>query len=834
MSDKEIGIGVKLIGAKDLPAAFRDAIKNLEAVAADRPGGGFGSALGALGLSGGKDKQKQQVAYRTAQAELKAHYAQQLSDIKHFFDERARLYDKSFRDLRDKTAKSYQEILRLQKMEQEGPRRAIQERAQQAFQIRGSRMERSESLADLDRVRSSLAGPDGEQRGGLRGFLGGLETGSGLTRFGARAVGAIIGYKLAQAGRAAIQRDQARYGLAMRMGDAAGIRNTHGAFADQSSRLIDPDEQTAGRSQFSAIAGSGGGGAGFYRQVASAQEFGIGMGLGPEAGVANVAAMKRIGAVGDEADQKKMMVMFGEVLAEKLVTGKPGEVWQAILGMSTAVMRTSLNAPNYADTISLMTRLAMTGQPGAQGTEGLRIMGGANAALSSTEYIPGIAGVGKSMVQNAQRRVLRAAGMKDPFEIQKKIDEGYMAKVPGTGQFLGDAVLDLLKPKTGIQKLAVAGGMGQTAAQAEALFSMHEQKLSSQLTPGLVEQMKAHPSRLMEYSAALRANSGNPEAIGKAFDAISLQPAAGENKIAAVAMASEAVDKAFRDTLIPVVDATAQAFVELMEKMGGPGKVGGTLEKVVEGLTAAYYGSKLLGKIPGVGRAAAAAVTAGRTVIGGVVGTSALMTGTLAMALASKGSEGPQDEWRNQQQAKGAAKWFAGLPKDQQDTIVETAANAGLTTEQWVAQLWQESHGNPHATSKMGAMGLAQIMPGNRVGNEDLYDPKTSIRRGGAMMKDLMKQFGGNYEMALAGYNSAPSKVAERFRTGSLPHETSDYIRKIEGSSQYMQKVDVAGTAVIHIIQHNPDGSQSASTHPIPLSPTASSSSERVRESAGG
>jgi soluble lytic murein transglycosylase-like protein len=91
-----------------------------------------------------------------------------------------------------------------------------------------------------------------------------------------------------------------------------------------------------------------------------------------------------------------------------------------------------------------------------------------------------------------------------------------------------------------------------------------------------------------------------------------------------------------------------------------------------------------------------------------------------------------------------------------------------------------ESNSNAHATSKAGAMGLMQLMPGTFKylgGKGDPYEPSQNVNLGTKYLGQLINQFGGNVDMALAAYNAGPGRIA---KTGlnNLPSETSNYLDK--------------------------------------------------------
>lgn len=91
-----------------------------------------------------------------------------------------------------------------------------------------------------------------------------------------------------------------------------------------------------------------------------------------------------------------------------------------------------------------------------------------------------------------------------------------------------------------------------------------------------------------------------------------------------------------------------------------------------------------------------------------------------------------------------------------------------------------ESNFNPRAVSAKGAQGLMQIMPAtaSMLNLHNPFDAEANIRAGSLYISQLMKQFRGNLEMALAAYNAGPTTVQ---KYGSIPPypETSQYVKQV-------------------------------------------------------
>jgi hypothetical protein len=131
---------------------------------------------------------------------------------------------------------------------------------------------------------------------------------------------------------------------------------------------------------------------------------------------------------------------------------------------------------------------------------------------------------------------------------------------------------------------------------------------------------------------------------------------------------------------------------------------------------------------------------------------------------------------------------------EQQDisAIIEKTAGSPEMAKLTKAVIRAESNGDPRAQSGAGAQGLMQIMPAMQksLGVKDPFDPADNIRGGVALLKEEIKRFGGNLELALAAYNAGSPKVkAAIAKAGSmdweevakyLPEETRNYVPKVK------------------------------------------------------
>lgn len=108
----------------------------------------------------------------------------------------------------------------------------------------------------------------------------------------------------------------------------------------------------------------------------------------------------------------------------------------------------------------------------------------------------------------------------------------------------------------------------------------------------------------------------------------------------------------------------------------------------------------------------------------------------------------------------------------------------------WIdAVIAAESGGRTHLngrpiTSKAGAMGLMQLMPGTyqtmRVKHglgADPYAPCDNIRAGTAYLRAMFDRFG--YPGLFGAYNAGPERYAAWLKGRPLPQETRQYLRKV-------------------------------------------------------
>jgi soluble lytic murein transglycosylase-like protein len=124
--------------------------------------------------------------------------------------------------------------------------------------------------------------------------------------------------------------------------------------------------------------------------------------------------------------------------------------------------------------------------------------------------------------------------------------------------------------------------------------------------------------------------------------------------------------------------------------------------------------------------------------------------------------------------------WTSGSPLI--DQLIRTNGNRfGVDPYLVFLVIEQESHFHPRALSPKGARGLMQLMPGTarRFGVTRPFDPTENIRGGTQYLRELMRMFNGQVDLALASYNAGEGRVISYGNKVPPFQETRNYVKRI-------------------------------------------------------
>lgn len=111
-------------------------------------------------------------------------------------------------------------------------------------------------------------------------------------------------------------------------------------------------------------------------------------------------------------------------------------------------------------------------------------------------------------------------------------------------------------------------------------------------------------------------------------------------------------------------------------------------------------------------------------------------------------------------------------------TILTEADRADIEPHLIVGLIHVESSGNPRAVSRVGALGLMQLLPGTAEamareldiaweGADSLFEPNLNVRLGVRYLGKLVTRF-DCLDTALAAYNWGPTHIARVIRKGNV------------------------------------------------------------------
>jgi soluble lytic murein transglycosylase-like protein len=166
--------------------------------------------------------------------------------------------------------------------------------------------------------------------------------------------------------------------------------------------------------------------------------------------------------------------------------------------------------------------------------------------------------------------------------------------------------------------------------------------------------------------------------------------------------------------------------------------------------------------------------------------------------------------------------------------IAEASRRFGVPAD-WIRRVMRAESGGRTMldgrpiTSRAGAMGLMQLMPGTwremRAAyglGRNPYDPRDNILAGTAYLRAMYDRFG--YPGLFAAYNAGPARYAGHLATGRrLPPETSAYMAMLAGAgsnpSTTAQPAGRRDSVFFKLAAAAPNGSTSAARPAPPSNP---------------
>lgn len=130
----------------------------------------------------------------------------------------------------------------------------------------------------------------------------------------------------------------------------------------------------------------------------------------------------------------------------------------------------------------------------------------------------------------------------------------------------------------------------------------------------------------------------------------------------------------------------------------------------------------------------------------------------------------------------GASLSPIATPSSLRPLIEKAAGEAGVDPNLLDALVATESGYNPGARSKVGAMGLTQLMPqtAQGLGVTNPFDPYQSLQGGAKYLASMIQKF-GDPRLALAAYNAGPGAVEKAGNAVPNYPETQNYVTRVMG-----------------------------------------------------
>jgi len=127
-----------------------------------------------------------------------------------------------------------------------------------------------------------------------------------------------------------------------------------------------------------------------------------------------------------------------------------------------------------------------------------------------------------------------------------------------------------------------------------------------------------------------------------------------------------------------------------------------------------------------------------------------------------------------------------GVTAGMASSVFDASLREGIDPDLAFRLVRVESEFNPKAVSKVGAVGLTQLMPSTArllqrgVTRDQLFNRDVNLRLGFRFLRGLLNQYNGNLRLALLAYNRGEDAVNSDVRAGLNPG--NGYDRSVIGS----------------------------------------------------
>jgi len=122
-----------------------------------------------------------------------------------------------------------------------------------------------------------------------------------------------------------------------------------------------------------------------------------------------------------------------------------------------------------------------------------------------------------------------------------------------------------------------------------------------------------------------------------------------------------------------------------------------------------------------------------------------------------------------------------GIPAGMAGNVFDASIREGIDPELAFRLVRLESDFNEHAVSKVGAIGLTQVMPSTArlldkaITRDSLFNGTTNMRLGFKYLRSLMRLYKGNVHLALLAYNRGEDAVSRDVKAGVDPGNGYDH-----------------------------------------------------------